>query len=135
MSEGAKPKSLEKLLHLGTKCISRDAMDSIQGDSLADYGANLNTALAGKVARVKFVGEEIEGKEGKNNWTKASIGLPTFAEAVKEGAEYSAVSDEDTKLTYDENNKWDLKRLPVADTETDAGFGGGTSDAEDDEPF
>ena len=135
MSEKAMPRSLEKLTHIGTKCVTRETMDSISADSLEDYGKKLENTLKGKVLRIKFTGEEIEGKEGKGNWWKANIGLPRFAEACKEGAEYEAVDDDNTALTFDESNNYDMKRLVVADVEEDTtGFSGGTSEADDD-PF
>lgn len=117
MSEKAMGKSLEKIKHLATKCIKADVLDKIEADNLEDYGTNLTKALKNKVLRVKFVGEEIEGKEGKGSWDKANIGLPPFAEATKEGAEYAPVSDEGTKLKFDKNSKWDYKPLPIADFE------------------
>lgn len=117
MSEKAMPKSLEKIKHIGTKMVTNDDLDAIKADSIDSYGAALNGLLAGKTCRIKFTGEEVESEKGI--WTKAGIGLPTFAEATKDGAQYPAVDDEDTKLVYDENNKWDLKRLAPVDAETD----------------
>lgn len=134
MSEKAMGKSLEKIKHLATKCIKADKLDKIQADSLEDYASELFKVLKNKVLRVKFIGEEIEGKEGKNNWDKATIGLPPFAEATKDGAEYSAVSEEDSKLTFDRNSKWDYKALPTADFESN-GNSLASVEETDEEPF
>ena len=133
MSEKAMAKSNEKLVHLASKCITKETLDAIEAESLEDYGSKLNTTLKGKVLRLKFIGEEIEGKEGKN-WDKAGIGLPPFAEATKEGAEYKVVSDEASKLKYDKNNKWDYKPLPVADMEVNLVMENGVEDSDGD-PF
>lgn len=134
MSEKAVGRSLEKVKHLATKCIKADKLDKIEAESLEDYASQLNKVLKNKVLRVKFTGEEIEGKEGKNNWDKANIGLPPFAEATKDGAEYEPVSEEDSKLKFDRNNKYDYKPLPVADFESN-GNGVASSEDDDDQPF
>ena len=134
MSEKAVGRSLEKVKHLATKCIKTEDLDKVEAESLEDYASQLNKILKNKVLRVKFTGEEIEGKEGKNNWDKATIGLPPFAEATKEGAEYTPVSEEDSKLTFNRNNKYDYKALPVADFESN-GNGTPASEENDEEPF
>ena len=132
MSPAAQSKSMEKLVHIATKCVTRDAIDTVGGDSLVDWGKNVNQLLAGHKLRMKFIGNEIAGKDGKGSWFKADLGLPSFAEAVEAGAEYPPLSEGESKLTFDENNKWDMKRLPVADTETSAALDMGESD---DDPF
>jgi hypothetical protein len=132
MSEKAQDMSLRKIKHLATKCIKVSVLDKIEADSLEDYASALFKTLKNKVVRVKFVGEEIEGKEGKNNWVKANIGLPAFAEAVTKGAEHDPVPAESSKLSYDKNNKWDFKPLPTADLEN-ANLEDGNGD--DDMPF
>lgn len=134
MSTAAQPKSMEKLLHIATKCVSRDAIDGVGGNNLVDWGKNLNQLLAGHKLRMKFIGNEIAGKEGKGNWFKADLGLPSFAEAVEAGAEHAPLGEGESKLTFDENNKWDMKRLPVADTETSGPVGLDMGESDND-PF
>jgi hypothetical protein len=131
MSEKAMPKSLEKIKHIGTKLVTEDELDGINADNLAGYGAALNKLLAGKGCRIKFTGEEVDGEKGR--WWKAGIGLPTFAEATKEGAQYEPVSDEDSRLTFDKTNQYDWKPLPDADMEYAGEPVGAASD--DDDPF
>jgi hypothetical protein len=135
MSEAAQTRSMEKLLHIATKVVTRDAVDAVGGNSLAEFGNNLNGLLAGKKLRMKFIGNEIAGKDGKQNWFKADLGLPTFAEACEAGAEHPALSDEESKLTFDENNKWDMKRLPVSDVEPNTAPVGADMGESDDDPF
>jgi hypothetical protein len=94
----------------------REALDSVDASSAEEYCAALNGIFGGKAARWKFSGEEIEGKmdeetgERKSNWFKASIATYDFIEKA-------SVSDEETKLKFDENNKYDMKRLATADVE------------------
>ena len=134
MSAAAQPRSMEKLVHIATKCVTRDAIDTVGGDNLVDWGKNVNQLLAGHKLRMKFIGNEIAGKDGKGNWFKADLGLPSFAEAVAAGAEYDPVAEGESKLTFDENNKWDMKRLPVADNET-SGPAAADMGESDDDPF
>lgn len=130
MSERAMARSIQKIKHLATKMVTEEKIDAIEADNLEDYGSALDTLLGGKSCRVKFTGEEVDGNKG--SWWKAGIGLPTFAEATKKGAEYDPVSDEDTKLVLDKTNKYDWKPLPTADVEISDEVG---EAAEDDAPF
>lgn len=130
MSERAIDMSKRKLNHLATKMVTKEKLDKVKAESLEDYGSKLDSLLGGKSCRVKFTGEEVDGNKG--NWWKAGIGLPTFAEATKEGAEYEPLSDEDSKLFLDKTNKYDWKPLPTADVEISAEV---SDSAEDDAPF
>lgn len=128
MTDAASVKSMQKLKHLANKMIKNADLESITGD-IVDVGFGLNKKLAGKKVRVKLCGEEVEGKIGddgkkKSNWFKSVIGLPEFAEAVIEGAEYSPVPEGMSKLKFDPNNKFDMKRLetPTSKEELEAGL-------------
>ncbi len=83
MSEKAMSKSNEKLVHLASKCITKETLDAIEAESLEDYGSKLNKTLKGKVLRLKFIGEEIEGKEGKKAKRKREGAEKAQERAVK----------------------------------------------------
>jgi len=112
MSDAATEKSLQKIKHIVTK-VTKASNITNQPD-LNSFVAMLNNISKGKSYRQKFTGEEYEYngeiKEG------ARIGLPPFAEAINPGAEYEAVADADTKLTFDKNNQYDFKKLAVDNT-------------------
>ena len=109
MSPNAWPYTKDRLVIMADKLGVRDGLDDISTNSSAEYAEALNAIFAGKVARWKLAGEEIEGKEGKNNWFKAGIAGYGFIEPT-------TISDEASKLKFDEGNKYDMKRLKPSDT-------------------
>lgn len=110
MTDAAKSTSMKKIKHIMTKVATNDQINK-DVENLDQFISLLNNLSSGKTLRIKFSGKEYE-YEGKVK-TTAEIGLPTFAEANKNGAEYPAVADADTKLVYDEKNEYDLKRLDI----------------------
>ena len=110
MSEGAQPKSFEKLKHMASVTIGADGIDAIEADSIESYGKKLTAALKSKAFRMKFTGRETIGGNG-NKYINISIGLPVFAEPL---------SVTETKLKFDPNNSYDLQREETAsDTSVD----------------
>ena len=105
-TEKSAPYQNRKIKHLSNAIVTAQETDATLGSisSLADYAAKLNALLGGKPVRIKFVGKEVAGKDGKKNWVKAELGLPTFAEKI-------TVPAADTKLVYDETSKYDFQRL------------------------
>jgi hypothetical protein len=113
----------------------RDALDAVGGATAEEYTAGLKAVLVGKVGRWKFAGEEIKNEgtddEGKplNNWWKTRLARFRFVESTD-------VADGDTKLKFDETNKYDMKPLPAAEgdvsTAADPAFAG---ESTDDEPW
>lgn len=102
MSEKSTPMSMKKIIHIATKCIKRSSLDAIKADSLEEYGAMLNKLLRNRSLRIMFSPEEYKNAKGVIG-IKPGIGLPDFAEAINEGAEYPAVADNATKLVYDQD--------------------------------
>lgn len=118
MTEAASVINMPRIKHLANKIIKNADLESITGD-VVDVGLGLNKKLVNKKVRIKFCGEEIEGKIGddgekKPNWFKSVIGFSNFAEAVIEGAEYPPVPESMSKLKFDPNNKYDMKRLETS---------------------
>lgn len=112
MTEKAQEMSLRKIKHILTKVTKEANIKSVS--SADEFVTMLNNLSKGKEIRIKFSGrEDLYNGEVKEF---AQIGLPDFAEAVIDGAEYPAVSDEDTKLTYDKNNQYDFRKLPADQT-------------------
>ena len=110
MSEKGRTRSFEKIKHIATKIVKASVVDSIEADTLESYGSKLQNILMGQSLRMKFVGEEYVNASQQVK-VKTTVGLPTFAEAIQEGAEYPVVKDGETKLKYNENNSYDMKRL------------------------
>jgi hypothetical protein len=65
----------------------------------------INAALTGKAFRLKVKGVEYMNKEGKVR-IKSDIGLPDFCENMVK------VNAGESKLKFDETNKYDVERLP-----------------------
>jgi hypothetical protein len=104
MSDAAMPMSLRKIKHIATKLVEESVIDGVEAPSIPAYAKAISPLLCNKMLRVKFVGKEIQGKEGKQNWFKAALGLPAFAESM---------GTTPTKLVFTETSQWDMERLPV----------------------
>tara|TARA_R110001599_G_scaffold92398_2_gene241979 strand:+ start:529 stop:1095 length:567 start_codon:yes stop_codon:yes gene_type:complete len=130
MSEKAKEMSTKKIIHLFSRMVTKKELDKIKAKSLEDYGSKLNTLFSEKSCRVKFTGEEVDGNKG--TWWKAGIGLPTFAEATSEGAEHAPISNDNSKLFLNKENKYDWKPLPTANVEISNDV---SNTSEEDAPF
>jgi hypothetical protein len=124
----------QTLAYMGDQLGFRDALDSVGGSTAEEYTAGLKKVLVGKVGRWKFAGEEVKndkiGDDGEplSNWFKTKLARYRFVEPT-------SVSETDSKLKFDENNKYDMQRLDEADgdvsTKADAAFAGDS----DDEPW
>lgn len=110
VSPAAMEMSLQKIKHIVTKVTTVKAWESKEPANLEEMIEHLNDISKGESLRMKFTGEEYKNSAGDIK-EAARIGLPDFAEAIQEGAEHPPVADEDTKLTFDKNNKYDFKKL------------------------
>jgi hypothetical protein len=126
----------QTLATIGDKLGFRDQLDAVGGSTAEEYTNNLKKVLVGKVGRWKFAGEEVKndkiGDDGEplSNWFKTKLARYRFVEPT-------SVSDADSKLKFDENNKYDMQRLEVADDDianaaTEAMYSG---ESTDDEPW
>jgi len=103
---------IERVILMANALGIRQELDSLGEENLSmkDYVSGLNDIFAGKEARIKFKGKEVAGKEGKNNWFKAELSMDKrFIESID-------VPLEQSKLTFDENNKYDVDKLEKLDT-------------------
>jgi hypothetical protein len=107
LSEKAAPTSYKKIRHIFTKVVKDADYLSSKANTIEELGEVYNNKLAGNSLRIKFNGEGYLKQDG-NTGLRASIGLPEFAEAIQDGAEYPAVAN--TKLVFNEDR--DVK--PVA---------------------
>jgi hypothetical protein len=107
LSEKAAPTSYKKIRHIFTKVVKDADYLSSKANTIEELGEVYNNKLAGNSLRIKFNGEGYLKQDG-NTGLRASIGLPEFAEAIQDGAEYPAVAS--TKLVFNEDR--DVK--PVA---------------------
>lgn len=100
----------EKLIVMADKLGKRAELDAAKGTDAKSYTEAIAPLFIGLTARWKFAGQEIEGKVGedgtkKPNWFKAELAGFGFVETI---------STSPSKLKFDEDNKYDMKRLPVA---------------------
>lgn len=102
-SEKSTQISLRKIKHMLTKIVDETTADGIFASTLTEYAAAISKYLVNNTLRIKFNGEEVQGKEGKNNWFKAVVNFPPFAEAL---------SVNPTELKFD--SVADVKRLAFA---------------------
>jgi hypothetical protein len=115
LSEKAWEYTKARLVILADKLGKRTELDAIKAADAQEYTQGLASVFTGCAGRFKLAGQEIEGKVGddgvkKSNWFKAEMAAFGFVEPV-------SVSEADSKLTFDEDNKYDMKRLPKADLE------------------
>jgi hypothetical protein len=99
LSGGAKKYTMIKLKHMMTKVSNEDTVNQVKNTD------DINKILSGKRMRIKFTAEEFMDKNN-NIRTKASIGLPSFAESIIEGKA--------TELSLDKDNKFDYKKYEKA---------------------
>jgi hypothetical protein len=99
-------------------------------EQLNSFVETINPLVTGKVVRYKFRGEE---KESTKEAGKIII-VPTlqvafvpYAEAMEPNAEKAVLPE--TKLKYNPDSKWDLKRMTVAAPDLDDTFGNSSADA------
>lgn len=107
MSDAARPKTLEKITHLATKVITKESLLAINNDSksIEEFCNKLNAVLEGKTIKwFKFTAEQYLNGEGKLR-DRLKIGLPPFASQEKE-----------SKLKFDESNKYDY--VPLTEVTT-----------------
>ena len=107
-----------KVAAMAEKLGVRSESDNIDAESPEQYAVALDSLFKNKVGRWKFAGEEIAGKEGKQNGFKAGLAGYGFVESV---------DTTPSKLKFDETNKYDMKRLPVADSEVPSSNGTGAT--------
>lgn len=119
MSEGAAKTSKSKLRHIATKIVKLAEFEAVEANTLEEYTDAIADLIKGQSLRMKFTAEQYRNANGEVK-DAARIGLPEFAEAIQDGAEFAPVADEDTKLTYDKNSQWDFKRLPIEPTDEGA---------------
>lgn len=96
MEGNAPTYTLRKLKHMMTKIASEEVVNA--ATTLGD----INKILSGQILRMKFTGEEFV-KDGKT-YVRTTLGLPDFAEPTSVPANQS-------KLTYNPDNQYDLKRV------------------------
>ncbi|MBX7076938.1 MAG: hypothetical protein K1X33_06445 [Methanobacteriaceae archaeon] len=110
-SSNRRKRTLGQLKHISTKIVKETDFNDAYNNAktLSDFTNSLSKLILNKSVRIKFIGKEIPGKDGKSNWFKATIGGKVFAENIQQVP---------SLLTFDPNNKWDMKRLPVETEKT-----------------
>lgn len=115
MTEKSSEMSMKKILHLATKVVKREQIDALTAGSVEEYGALLNRLIGGKHLRLKFLGEEYVNSKSEVK-IKPVLGLPGFAEAIMEGAQYPVVANNATKLVFNpEKDIIRIKNVPTSD--------------------
>ena len=131
MSEKAWKYTKNNLVIIADKLGARAALDAVKAPDPASYVAALAPIFVGKVARWKFAGEESLGKM-KDDGTRYPNGW--FAKL----AGFGFVESKDTNpstLTWDENNKFDMVKLPAADLEASSQDNNVDSTSSEEDPW
>jgi hypothetical protein len=98
---GAVPYTTRKLKHLVTKVVDAGQVkDTTTIDEVAKQ-------VTGAKLRIKFSGEEYVSNRDGQVRVKSVVGLPNFAESM-------VIPAKDTRLAYDPNNQYDLKKVNQA---------------------
>jgi hypothetical protein len=123
LSEKAAVTTYKKIRHIFTK-VAKDAdYLNTKADDIIGLGEAYDAKLSGNSLRIKFNGEEYIKQDGSIG-TRAAIGLPEFAEAIQEGAEYAPVAK--TNMVF--NADRDIKKVAKQpDSDSGSFFGGNTS--------
>jgi hypothetical protein len=91
-----------------TNRVSTTIEDKVKAvKSLDEFIAVLNAEAKNKPVRLKFTGAE---KFNEPDKLKVETAFYNAAEAIIDGAKYPAVSDEDSKLTFDKSNEKDYPK-------------------------
>ena len=92
----------DRLLQIADATGTRQQLDEVGNTSnnLDEYLNGVTKIFNGVSARFKFGGEEIEGKDGKQNWTKAVLARYNFVESLNVPTEMSKlkVGPKDLKI-------------------------------------
>lgn len=107
ITEKSKPYFLSWLLDIADALKVREGIDAIESTE-EDYPSELMPLIGNKYARWKFSGEEIETSNGR--FFKAVSPLKYFVESLD-------VKEEDTTLSFDPSDPYDMVRLPDPDVE------------------
>lgn len=116
VTDKAWPFSKDRFCIMADKLGIREKLDEVEASTIQDYAMGLNSVFVGATARWKFAGQEIAGKfdeeKGvqKKNWFKAKLSAFGFVED-------HTIPEEDSELTFDPSNRYDMERLAPADSE------------------
>lgn len=101
MTDKASKYSLSKIRHIGEILVGEAAIDGVRANTVTEYAAAITPLICNKPIRVLFMGEEQQGKEGRNNWYKSMLGFAPFAESIDQNP---------SQLVFDANRH--IKKLP-----------------------
>ena len=109
LSEKAAVTTYKKIRHIFTKVVKDVDYLNTKANDIVELGAAYDSKLSGNSLRIKFNGEEYIKQDGSVG-VRASIGLPEFAEAIQEGAEYAPVAKTNLKFDADKDIKKIVKQ-------------------------
>lgn len=107
-SENGKKYALQKLIAFAKALGVKEQLDGIKAPDYPEYAKAIMPIIGNKFFRMKFQGKEIAGNKG--NWWKAEVPFKGFVESLN-------IPVENSKLTFDKNNQYDMVALPKADME------------------
>jgi len=136
----AQPITMRKIMGIHAAVAKLELLKSKSFNSTKELADSLNAMWKGKRFRLKLQGSEyvLETEEGPVIKTRTEIPMRNFTEAIMGDAERAPISDADTKLTFDKNDKWDFRRLSAEDLAKVGGTPnetGNDSKKDDDLPF
>lgn len=108
LTEKSMQYSMARLGEIAEAVGVREQIDAIQESETQNYINKVLPLIRGKFFRCKINGEEVEGREGKNNWFKAKLPFRHFAESLD-------VAESESRLRFNKDDAYDMKRLPTVE--------------------
>jgi len=96
-SEKATQYSLARIKHIATKVVTQEQIDNVVGTDFNDYATKLKMLLGGRRLRLLLNGSEYMRNDGSIG-TRTELPMMNFAEAIVDGAEYAAVTKDNSSL-------------------------------------
>jgi len=110
--------SMRKVVNIHSAVAKLDILQNKSFASSVELATALDAMWKNKRLRLKLQGSEYitQNEQGEDIVkTRTEIPLNNFVEAIMEGAEKPVVSNDDTKLTFNDKDKWDFRRLSEED--------------------
>ena len=101
-------KTLADLVQIAEALGKRNELDEAAkaSNSVSELASNVFKIIGNQRLRFKFSGKEVAGKDGKSNWFKSELSFYGFVESL-------AIPETESKLKFDTNNSYDMKKLSV----------------------
>jgi hypothetical protein len=96
-------------------CVLPENQTNFEAQTVVQLGSELDRLLKGKHLRIKFSGKEYVKQDGTVG-TGNRLPRKYFCESITDGTAFPKTSKDESGLTFDKSNQYDIKRLPGAET-------------------